>query len=368
MEQQAQPEIDWSIIRQTIEAEKCLLILGPEVYVDAKNIPIEHRIAQHLSVHENPSIKKYYAEDGFFLFPSEQDKTSVYYALRQFYQNDQPDQEDLLQKIALIPFHFIFNLTPHQQLEHVFDDLNLRSKTDFYWKNRTATSTNKLPSKDAPLIYNMFGSIEERDSLILTHQDLFDYFHSILGARSMPEELKEVLTEIDNFIFLGVPFDRWYMQVLLRLLSKFNQRGDFLRYASGVEVSQDVASFCNEQFNIHFVSQKVTNFIDELYQEFDSAGTLRPIGEQAESPLDQLTGLIRKAKIKEAIDGLQQFLEERSRIPDEFHDEFAMLQSRFNRLNRRITSGVIKYQDAEVAMNQITQSLLELIGRLKNYE
>jgi hypothetical protein len=368
MEKRLDNPINWEIIRQTIQEEKCLLILGPEAYVDIDNRKLEDRIGDFLKVDSNPRIRKYYPEDGLFLFRSEEDKTAIYYTLRQFFQEDGPGRETLFRKIARIPFHFILNLTPDQHLYRLMQEMNLRCKFDFYWKNRTATSTDKLPTRQAPLLYNMLGSIEERDSLVLTYQDLFDYFDSILGARSMPEELKSILAGIDNFIFLGVKFECWHMQLLLRLLAKYNRRDSFLRYASSLNVSEQVATFCSEQFRIHFVKEKIDGFIDALYQKFDEAQSLRVLEEQTASPLEKVIQDIKMAKTGEAFDGMQTFLAGHLRIPDDLHDDFVTLHSRYNRLNRRITSGVISFEDADIAMNQITESFLNMVGWARNYE
>ena len=360
--------VDWDVIIQTIKDEKCILCLGPEIYRDQDGKMLEDQMVEFLQVEQNSDIRNFYPQEGVFLFNSEEGRTHIYYKLRRFFENSFSEAEKILEKVAQIPFHFVINLTPDKKLEAAFQDQDLACKADFYWKNRTLTTGAKVPTKKSPLIYNLFGSIEERDSLVLTYQDLFDYFDSILGNRSMPQELKNVISETDNFIFLGIQFERWYMQLLLRVLAKYTKKDSFLRYAAGPQVAEKIKVFCQQQFRIHFVEDHATSFIDRLHHEMGKRDLLRKAGEKQESVLRKIAKLIAKAELQQAITEFKIFLEELGDTAEDLIDDLSVQESRFSRLKRRLQNSSIDERDAEVRQNQIVEAVLEILNQAKAFE
>ncbi len=360
--------IDWEIIVQTIKEDKCILFLGPEVYTDESGNTLEQQIMSFLELENDKDIQNYYSKDGLFLFHSEEGKTRLYYRLKRFFDQSFPKAQAILEKIVDIPFQFIVVLTPDNLLEKTFLEKQFNCKTDFYWKNRTPSTSVNLPSKHRPLIYNMFGSIKERDSLILTHEDLFDYFNSILGARSMPDELKNLISQTDNFLFLGIRFDRWYMQLLLRVLAKYNAQNNFLRYASSLKISPDIISFCMEQFRITFVDLEIEDIVEKLHKECETRHLLREPEEENTSELTRIRALIAKARTDEAITRFNQLLTDAGEPAEELLDQLILNTERLNRLNRKINNATITESDAEVKYNQITQRILALVNEAKPFE
>lgn len=360
--------IDWDVIVQTIREEKCILCIGPEIFADGKGKKLEDLLLTEFDIPNNPDIRNYYPQDGLFLFKTEEAKTRFYYKLKRFYDGSFPSAENLLAQIARIPFHLIINLTPDNLLCRVAEQEGLPCKADFYWKNRSPVNSAKLPSRQSPLVYNLFGSIYERDSLVLTYQDLFDYFDSILGARSMPTELKKIISETDNFIFLGIQFERWYMQLLLRVLSKYNDRDSFLRYASSFNVDEHIAVFCKEQFRITFVQENISEFVGKLLAECQKEGIERKAGVKPASVLKGIRDLIAKADTDNAVQKLKEYLESCGERAEDLCDEALLLAERNNRLQRRLRNGSIDERDAEVKRNQIMEALLGLIRQAENLE
>jgi hypothetical protein len=359
--------IDWDIILQTIKEEKCILCLGPDVFTESENQRIEDMLNEAL-IADNPDVRNYYPGDGLFLFNSEDGKTRFFYKLKRFYEQSFPATAQLLAKLACIPFHLIITVTPDELLGRAFSEQNLTYKTDFYWKNRTPATTAKLPNRQHPLIYNIFGSVSERDSLVLTYQDLFDYFDSIFGARSMPTELKKIISETDNFLFLGIQFEKWYMQLLLRILGRYNVKDSFLRYATSLNVNDQIVTFCQEQFRITFVREKIPAFVDQLLARCLDAGLERRPSVVQTSVLAGIRKQVGKGEVESALTQLRTFLESSNEASEELFDELVLLTERNNRLMRRLRNGTIEERDAEVKRNQITETLLHLIRQAELFE
>jgi hypothetical protein len=96
-----------------------------------------------------------------------------------------------------------------------------------------------MPDVEHPLIYHVFGHLENLDSLVLTEDNIFDYLigvtryavkenkdSSVIDAESglNPTELRHIRTLVNSrlarssLLFLGFPADDWTFRVLLRTI------------------------------------------------------------------------------------------------------------------------------------------------------
>lgn len=359
--------IDWEFTLDTIREGKCILFLGPELYTSSSGKKLDELLLEFLQFPDNSDILNYYPSDDLFLFKNKGAQTKTYYKIKNFYQQSFPETEELLEKVAQIPFELIISVTPDNKLNKVYDRLNFKNKSDFYWRNHSSTTKVKLPSKDSPLVYNLFGTTEMQESMVLTHNDLFDFFNSIFGERSMPKELKHVIQKAHNLIFLGIPFNKWYLQLLLRILSLHND-GDFMRYAANQKMDKDMESLCDQQFKIRFLPENVGGFIDELYTQCKAKGILKEISTGKKSLSDVIHDLVSKDRIDDALARLKEFLEALGEYGEDLIDDVLLLINRHKRLNKRKLQGIIDHKDAELETNKVRKSLLDLLNEAKTLE
>lgn len=79
------------------------------------------------------------------------------------------------------------------------------------------------PSPERPLIYHLFGQIQNPDTLVLTEDDYFDFSIGVTRDRELiPERVRRTLTD-SALLFLGFRMDEWGFRVLFR--SILNQEG-----------------------------------------------------------------------------------------------------------------------------------------------
>ncbi|MCB0572398.1 MAG: SIR2 family protein, partial [Phaeodactylibacter sp.] len=287
-------------------------------------------------------------------------KTKAYYKIKGFYDQLAAQKNELLEKLADIPFSFIINATPDKALSHIFESRNIRHHSLFFWKKKEPLAFVEQPSAQQPLIYNLLGSVERQESMVLTHTDLFEYLESVFSGNSFPERLKRSLKESNNFIFLGIPFERWYMQLLLRILYIHNDF-DFVRYAANQAIDEEVRSFCFDQFRIEFVSTKIQAFVDELHQRCMHAGLYRKQQSEVESPVKRIYTLLEEDEFNEALLSLKDYLAQLGPSGEELIDDLVLLTSKYNRLSKRIIKGIISREEAELLSNKLRVELLELL-------
>lgn len=345
--------IEWNAIVGKIRKGKSILILGPGAYFSESGKTFQDEFIDELDIPNNKYIQRHYEEDNFFLFGKGGGKAFTSEKLESFYHQKTPNI--FLQQIAKIPFHVTLNVTPDRLLSKAFDQAGFKYQFDHYKKLHEPATIQK-PTKELPLIYNLLGCMDDEESLIMTHNDLYDYFKSIFSRKSMPDKLKLALKnrEINCFIFLGVPFEKWYMQLLLRELEIHRNQEDFIRYAANESLTQETKSFCTEQFTIQFVANDIAGFIDTLYTHCEAAGELREKGQA--TPWQKLKSLVAKGDLNKAI---EQFTEHAKGT--ELEDEAVGIAGRFRRFERKKRNGVIDSRDIPVQENQINHDFLELV-------
>lgn len=345
--------IDWKAIVGKIRKEKSVLILGPGAFQSAENRPILAHLLEELDIANNPYIQKYYQDDNLFLFRKGGGRGFTCEHIEDFYTQKKPDI--LLKQLAKIPFHVLLSVTPDKLLPQAFHEENFEFQFDHYKKKQEPPKIKK-PTKESPLIYNLLGCVDNEESLILTHNDLYDYFKSIFELNSLPEQLKQALKnrEINCFIFLGVPFDKWYMQLLLRELGIHQNQDDFIRYAVNQSVTEEIKTFCSEQFTIQFVDKNILDFVQKLYEVSEELGVLRSRTDKTK--WQNLKQIMARGDLHVAIDTFKELVRE-----TDLEDEANGLSGRYRRFARKKNSGVLEFEKITVQENQISEALLELI-------
>jgi hypothetical protein len=264
--------INWNFIVNTLRNEKCILFLGPELYQKDDNGKSKQQLFfENLAVENRARILSY-NRDGFFLFPSTEDKTIVYRKFIDFFETQ--SDEEIIQKIAEIPAHVVVSINPDNALKNYFGKHNHPCSFEFFDKNQKKDIA-VAPTKERPLLYNLFGSINNLETLILTHDDLFEYFKAAMGNNVLPLELRTALESASNYIFLGFQFDKWYVQLILCLLNLHDKNYHFIRYALENMMSSDTKSLCKDHFKIQFIGADTNAFINALHEKCKHAAILR---------------------------------------------------------------------------------------------
>jgi hypothetical protein len=350
--------IDWDYLLDKIRDEECLLILGHEVFADAQGEAVHTRLMRTLDLPNNPYVQRYYPSDDFFLFDHKSRRTQFCHQVKRFYRDQTPGE--LLGLLAEIPFHIYLTITPDLLLPQAFQQHDFVFQHGYYKKN-TDPQSIRPPSAENPLVYNLFGCVENEESLVLSHDDLYDYFKSIFARRSMPSELKDELREVRNLLFLGVPFDKWYLQILLRELEIHNQQYAFTRFAANQTLSDEIHTLCVEQFQIQFIEHNISDFLRELHSRIqqDPQLSLR----RSAGPQTDVRSLIRhhiaEGETDSALEALADHLD-----GTRWQDEADLLRGRFGRLEKRRRAGVLNTDEISLESARINHDLLDLINKI----
>ena len=350
--------IDWEYLADQIAHQKCILVIGPELADPAEGLTLDQYILEKCR-QEGTAEPYYYNEDGFFSFVNSKSRARTRYFIQKYYES--AEIPPIYHELAQIPFHLVISLSPDVFLKRALDAINRPFHFGFYDKNGRQKEM-PVPSMAEPVIYNLLGSVEKSSSLIFTYNDLFTYVEKIYNNNDLPAELRLQLNRqfIENYIFLGVKFEKWYLKLLFRLL-KIEQVDD--NYASlrrgTMSLDPHVQSFYPRHFNVQFVEDKIEQFVSKLKS---TCSELIPL--DAQQPGPDPFDLVGNYIIQEDLTGAFAVMEEFSAGDADLVKSLRILHGSYNGLMTKIDRNSIDYRDAKVEMGRIKERLLDMAQRV----
>jgi len=268
-------------ILSDIENESCVLIVGPdlvdfgdksffEVLID--DLQKDSQYSQLIDI--TPQYV-FLHEELLQLKPGARETTLLRY-MERFYQR-QSQYDEPFRKISQIPFHLIVSFMPDARLRKIFKDQNLDFQYSHYPREENPLPVDK-PTSKTPLIYNILGDFGEGD-VIITFDHLFQYLSGIMGKRELPYAIQETFKKARTFLFLGVHFERWYVQLILRIITTKEKKEKYsiLKKEGGSEVY----AFMARRLELDFMETEPLDFLNQLYEQCSARNLLKSAGKLA---------------------------------------------------------------------------------------
>ena len=351
---------DWNEILSSIERERCILVLGPGAFMDAEGNSLMDKLCEAFASELDTEVPD--SADKLFQLA---DKLTEQRGWRKLISDiteevyEQPDIHEIYSTLAQIPFHLILSTSPGLNLCKAFDSKGVPYHFDYYnYKEKHEPEVSF--SSQQPLIFNLFGKLQDEDSLVLTHESLLDFIFSILSTKGFPQTIKEKVISATNFLYLGFDFESWYLKILLKL---FESQELEVSYAHAWHIQRlrlNTREFFQKKFRIDFIDLDFVGFIKELYKRCGDENILREAGEakEEESDFKKVAHMVKTEKIDEAIDFLEQYADNQD--DTDFLRDVITISRRYNGLLGSKLKGTITEENAKVEMNQIVDGLLNL--------
>jgi len=286
-------EADWTSLVHAVERGNCTLMLGPSAVtgeIEGERLPVNEALAAFVRLklgpafaHLDPKRPATVAQAAV----AAEDPFTLQGWVEEFYDEFDGDFE-VLRILAALPFALVVNSSPGLSAHRIFSEIKPGTKSDFY--DRTAPVRPMLPdaTADEPVVYHLFGSLEQPSSMVLSESDRLDFLVSVVSDEPpLPPKLKSALRDPDrSMLFVGFELWHWQFRVLLHVLSRDEPR----RYKSFAFETDDQApdddtrEFYRSGHKIHFVGGDLLTFAEELRDRVD----VRPV-EPAAGQLDVRT-------------------------------------------------------------------------------
>lgn len=277
-------DADWNSLVNSVNQGMCTLMLGPDAvtgtlkgerlsvhvalarFVKDQLIALDGSrseftrldptkpasVAQAAMTYEDPFTLQAWAEDFYEVFVEE---------------------DEVLRDLAALPFELVINTSPGASVQRVFEALKPDTRTDFYDRTGAARTELPDPSHQAPIVYNLYGSLEQPSSMILSDSDQLDFIVSVVNDRPpLPPKLKAAFYETDrSFLFLGFDLAQWQFRLLMHVLSKDTRRRykSFALEPSLEQLDDETADYYRAGHKIYFQQSDIAEFVSELRERVD---------------------------------------------------------------------------------------------------
>jgi TIR domain/SIR2-like domain len=301
----------WTNLVSSLRHRRCILVLGPEVrtgvssysagdaaapptYADALKVKLIAELEEdgrRVTATNLAGVAQQYEDaDGF-------GSNTLRSQAARFYDSAPLEPSAVHKVLALLPFPLIIS-TCHDRL--LADALKQAEKTPVVYRYNLRGDRGDNPefavsgAEGTPVVYHLFGTFEEPQSLVLSENDLLDFLIAVISERPpMPNSLRRALQRPGvSLLFVGFGIRHWYLRVLLKALVR-----SLLLGGSGGAVAlepllheepefdrQQTILFYQRGTRVEVCGDDIPSFVAELQRRLAaeggvSAGTM-PIGKR----------------------------------------------------------------------------------------
>lgn len=304
-------EKDWTSLVYSIMNGKCTLMIGPHAVTGVfrgQRLPVLVGLAEFVKEqlgegfeHLDPTNPSSVAQAAVAC----EDEYVLQSWVKEFYDSLEGDGK-VLADLAALPFELVVNTSPGLSADRAFREVKSNTQAAFYDRTQPANRWFPDPSADAPVVYNLYGSIERMESLILSDNDRLDFLVSVISDEPpLPRRLTAALKDPHrSFLFLGFELSQWQLRVLLHVLARNADRKykSFAAELDEVGVDEETEAFYRADHRISFFSMNLADFASELRRRVEADQARRPSagGETALAPDAPIVFLCHASEDKQA--------------------------------------------------------------------
>lgn len=234
------------------------MLLGPELSVSPTGVTYKKHFKEVIEP-RLPNLQ-YIPQDNLFLV-EDVFEDALIGMLQDFYSH--AGDPVLMEMLSRIRFPLIINVAPDTALNNLYDKLEIEYEPGYFLKDtRDDRMDNIKPSKDKPVIYNIFGTVDVNESLIYTHSRLYQTIDSLLQKNALPNGVQRAINAAASFLFLGFKFDSWYYQLICYKLGVKRSV-----CTPGSAEDDHVSIVMNKNFKMSFTSRNLQDCVQVLLEE-----------------------------------------------------------------------------------------------------
>ncbi|MEY4936479.1 MAG: hypothetical protein RIS64_2838 [Bacteroidota bacterium] len=183
----------------------------------------------------------------------------------------------------------------------------------------------------------------------------------MLAPNRLPDKLRAKINKANTYLFLGFQFDRWYAQLLFKLLDD-SSGADTIIAPNAPLSDPQTHQFVIHQFDIKFVGDQV-DFLGALYQRCADRQLLRALQAEPSALSLRIEKHIENGELAEALTLLATAAQH-----SEWEKDVILLQGRYAHLENskpQTDSRDYRTEKAQI-LNSIKKEKLEFEGTLQN--
>ena len=294
-------EHNWKSLVKSIEKRDCILMLGCEIPVmipeekleelgeglgsklieefKDKKMPLmeilSYKMAQETAIREEDDYNLAEVAENYVREPGKS-RNSLEHEVEEFYDKIKDETRDIYTKLASLPFKLIITSSPDNFMYNALREIGKNPFVDFYnFKGGSdQRDVTHEGTEEEPLVYLLYGSIDNTESLVLSENDLLEFLAAVIsGNPSLSSNIKsEIVDKKKSFLFLGFGLKYWYLRVLLHALHKENRENPSFAIEKITPPKTCARStiffYQNDYYKIHIHEQsELDSFVENLYSK-----------------------------------------------------------------------------------------------------
>ncbi|MEL6811461.1 MAG: toll/interleukin-1 receptor domain-containing protein [Bacteroidota bacterium] len=253
---------------------QCVILLGPELAVNSKGQ--NHRAYFKELAERSDEISMYFESENLFAFAPEADEYGVLEEVTEYYEDS--CDPILLEMVSRIPVPLIINVSPDVSINKIIESKYGDIFKAGHFTVDTESELEKLPrpTVEKPVIYNLFGTVDANQTIILQHSELYATMEKLLHKNSLPKNIEYYLTHASCYVFLGFKYDSWQYQLTCHKLKIKNSKNVVLSTPNYQE-NNSVGFIMKNHFTVDFTEDNATQVVQNIINacEVGKPGFLR---------------------------------------------------------------------------------------------
>jgi hypothetical protein len=200
--------------------------------------------------------------------------------------------------LAQLPFSIYINTNSDSLLTHALEQSGKHPEVEICRWNADLAQQPSVTERDPdyrpdaalrPLVYHLFGRLEEEDSVVLTEDNYFDYLIGVTSNKDLiPVVVRRALADT-ALLFIGFQMDDWNFRVLFRSLMSQEGRQRRTRYTHvAVQIDPEEGRIISpararrylesyfEEVDMSIYWGSAEDFIKDLWQHWTAAQPSSP--------------------------------------------------------------------------------------------
>jgi len=220
----------WNVLLDAIECGSCIPMLGADLCVVGEggartnlDVDLSHELAAIVEEDRNVQVA---APGDFSLvaqaFENAFSRSELVSVCKAFYESRSQagHQDPTLDALTSLPFPLFITSRHDTLLQSALERQGKAPRVkSYHFRGDRPPALRDLGSVEEPLVYQLYGTFEDRNSLVITESDLLDFLRAVMAAvPGLPVDLCN-LFQNNNVLFLGFGLGSYRLRVLLHALS-----------------------------------------------------------------------------------------------------------------------------------------------------
>ncbi len=273
--------LQWIKLKRDFEEQRVVLMIGPhlaETEVNGEIEPMQDALAAYLAdfldqegVEYDATARKNLSYIALrFLSIKGARRVDLEDLSKDFIEQNATNIPEVYRWLAQLPIHLIINTNTDDYLQRAFLEEGKQPVSRYYNFRREVEDPIDMDriNSDSPLIYNLFGSLGDKESMVLTDEDQLEFVRSVVKDNpKIPDEILGQFDDRKTYLFFGFNLEAWQFRLLLDGLELKEKNTTLSPKAERYPLSASTKAFYQERFNFHFIENNADAFLGELKEK-----------------------------------------------------------------------------------------------------